>query len=55
MDSGTSYPVMDNGTSYPVIKLMSGNTLVALICLMTKIYDLTRWFNRTIELLEMMN
>jgi UDP-glucose 6-dehydrogenase len=55
MNNETSYLIMNNETSYQVIKLISGNMLVTLICLLNKIYNLARWFNRAIELLEMMN
>ena len=42
-------------TSYSVIGLVFGNGLVVSVHLMTRIYDLTSWFNRIIESLEKIN
>ena len=46
---------MDYKTSYLVIGPVLDNGLVASVRFMTRIYDLTRWFNRIIESLEKMN
>ena len=46
---------MDDETSYSIIGLVSNNELVTSVHSMTRLYDLTRWFNMIIELLERIN